>query len=114
MTARFTRPLENGRIQAPAISSSPGWTQSSVIVVFRARKPQFPQKLRDDDDHEARDQSIDGAPRGNVFEPEMRGFRANEIRRGNFAGGEHNEDGIEPARDRHGNALSARVSTRPG
>src|SRR5262249_58532532 len=62
MTARFVRPLQNGRIHAPAISSRPGWIHSRVIVAFRTREPQFSQELRDDDDQETGDQTVDAAP----------------------------------------------------
>src|SRR5436305_12391053 len=111
ITARFARPLQKGRIHAPAISTSPGWIHSGVIVVFRTREPQFPQELRDDDDQETGDQPVDGAPRRNVFEPEMRVVRREEMRSCDFADGEHDEDGIEPALRRHGNTLPASAST---
>src|SRR5919201_3910148 len=91
MTACFVRPLQNGRIHAPAISTSPGWIHSGVIVVFRTRQPQFPQKLRDDDDQETRDQAVDGSPRRDVFEPEVRAIAAEEMRCCDFGNRDYDE-----------------------
>src|ERR687888_258499 len=111
ITACFTRPLQNGRIHAPAISRSPGWIHSGVIVVFGAGEPQLPQNLRDNDDHETRDQPVDRAPRRYVLEPEVRVVRLEETQSRDFADGEHHEKAVEPALDGHGNTLPASAST---
>src|SRR5262249_19526084 len=99
MTARLVPPLQKGRIHAPAISRSPGWIHSGVIVVLGACEPQLPQKLRDDDDQQTGDKPVDGAPRGKVFEPEVRVVRAENKRSDDFGERERCQTDNEPAFD---------------
>src|SRR5438132_6191281 len=80
MTTRLALPLRSGTSQAPTISTIPGWTHSTVIVVFWPREPQFPQQLGHDDDHHARHETVERAPGREILEGEVRVVRLDEMR----------------------------------
>src|SRR5438552_7787374 len=99
MTTRLALPLRSGTSQAPAISTSPGCTHSTVIVVFRPREPQLPQQLGDDDDRHARDQTVERAPGRQILEDEVRVVRLDEMRHNDLGESEYGQTCIEPARE---------------
>src|SRR5712691_5487097 len=68
---RLMAPLSKGSTHAPRISTRPGCTHSTVIVVFPAHQPELSEELRPDDDHDAGDESVDRFPRRKVLEPEL-------------------------------------------
>src|SRR5437867_10668468 len=98
ITTRFVLPLSKGSSHAPAIRTAPGCTHSGVIVVFRTHEPQLPEKLRDDNDQDTGDQTVDGAPGWNVLEPEMSVLGAEEGRQGDLRERQRGQGSVTPAR----------------
>src|SRR4029450_3366681 len=128
MAVRLILPLRNGKIHAPTMSTSPGCTHSTVIVILASHKPRLSDELGHDDDCHAGDQSVERSPCRKVLEREIR-FSAIEDPRQNDFGESHNcEADVKPALDTpeaggifqvllqkvHGMILPANPRTRRG
>src|SRR3989338_5136539 len=97
MASCLSLPLTKGTTHAPTISTSPGCTHSTVIVVFPTHQPQLPEQLRPDDDRGAGNQPVHRFPGRKIFERELCVLLVEDIRRRDFAQGNHRQTGVEPA-----------------